>query len=170
MIPYASPAAMEQDDYLTSGVLLRRVVAWGLDAALMALLIGGAWSGGVVLGALTLGLALPLLGWLPILPLLYTWFSIASPLSATPGQALLGLAVVRDEDFGPPGLARALVSAIGYYLTLALGAIWLAIALLTTRRRTLHDMVAGLVVVRARALTRPAASWNMGGGGWTPPR
>lgn len=168
MIPYASPAAMEQDDYLTRGVLTRRVVAWLIDAALIALLLGAAWSGGVVLGVLTLGLALPLLGWLPVLPFLYTWLSIASPLSATPGQALLGLTVVHDDDFGAPSLWQALASAIGYYLTMALGVIWLAIAILTTRRRTLHDMLAGLVVVRSRALTEPPGSWNMPGGGWTP--
>jgi uncharacterized RDD family membrane protein YckC len=166
MIPYTSPDVMLQDDILTTGVLSRRVFAWIIDAALISMLVGAAWSFGVVFGLLTLGLALPLLGGLPALPILYTWLSIASPLSATPGQALLGLTVRRDDDLGRPGLAQALVSTIGYYLTVALGAIWLAVAILTTRRRTLHDLVSGLVVVRARALTPQPAGWNMRGGSW----
>jgi uncharacterized RDD family membrane protein YckC len=168
MIPYPSPDAMLQDDILTTGVLSRRVFAWIIDAALIAILVGAAWSFGVLLGVLTLGLAMPLLGGLPALPVLYTWLSIASPLSATPGQALLGLTVRRDDDLGRPTLLQALVSAVGYYVTMVLGAIWLGVAILTTRRRTLHDMVSGLVVVRSRALTAEAAGWNMRGGGWTP--
>ena len=168
MIPYPNPTTMMQDDYLTTGVLSRRIVAWIIDAALISTLVGAAWSVGVVFGLLTLGLALPLLGGLPALPILYTWLFIASPLSATPGQALLGLTVRRDDDLGRPSLAQALVSTIGYYLTVALGAIWLGVALLTTRHRALHDLVSGLVVIRARALTPPSPSWNMGGGGWNP--
>lgn len=168
MIPYASAEAMRHDDFLTDGVLSRRVAAWFVDATVIALLLGAAWSGGLVLGVLTFGLALPLLGWLPVLPLLYTWLSVASPLSATPGQALFGLAVVRDDDLDRPGPWQALASAFGYYLTVALGGVWLAVALLTTRRRTLHDMVSGLVVVRARALTGGFGAPNIGGGGWTP--
>ena len=40
----------------------------------------------------------------------------------------------------------------------------LLFALFTVRRRTLHDLLSGLVVVRSRALTRGLASWNMQGG------
>ncbi|HTN10618.1 MAG TPA: RDD family protein [Acetobacteraceae bacterium] len=168
MMPYATPDAMLEDEFLTTGVLTRRIFAWLIDAVLIAMLVGIAWSFGVLLGVLTLGLAMPLLGGLPALPILYTWLWLASPLSATPGQALLGLTVCRDDDLGPPSVLQALVSAIGYYVTIALGAIWLLVALLTTRRRTLHDLVSGLVVVRRRALTPPAGGWNMPGGGWTP--
>lgn len=171
MMFYPDPQALMQDEILTHGVLSRRVAAWIVDAALIAMLVGAAWSGGLVFGLLTLGLALPLLGGLPALPILYTWLFVASPLSATPGQALFGLSVRRDADLGRPTLGQALFYALGYYLTLCLGAIWLGVALLTVRRRALHDIVAGLVVVRARALTPPAGSWNMGAnmgsGAWT---
>jgi uncharacterized RDD family membrane protein YckC len=166
------PNALMQDEILTSGVLMRRVAAWWVDAVLIAMLVAAAWSMGVVFGVLTLGLALPLLGGLPALPILYTWLWVASPLSATPGQALFGLSVRRDADLGRPSLTHALVYALGYYVTLCLGAIWLGIALLTVRRRALHDIIGGIVVVRSRALTPPAGSWNMGanrgGGAWTP--
>ena len=110
--------------------------------------------------------------WLPAVPPLYHFLFLASPLSATPGQALMGLVVRRNDDLGRPDVLEALVSVVGFYVTLALGAIWLVAALLTTRRRTLHDLVAGLVVVRSDALasmlpplTTPQGGWNMRSGG-----
>lgn len=170
MIPYSAEhtSALMQDEMLTRGVLLRRVVAWWIDAALIAALVAAAWGMLMVFGILTLGFGFPLLGGLPAVPILYTWLFIASPLSATPAQALLGLIVRRNDDLGRPTLGEALFFSLGYYLTMALGVIWLAVALLTVRRRTLHDLVAGVVVVRERALTPPAGSWNMPGGEWTP--
>jgi uncharacterized RDD family membrane protein YckC len=73
--------------------------------------------------------------------------------------------VRRNEDLGQPSALQALVSTLVYYLTVALGVIWMAIALLTVRHRTFHDIASGLVVVRARALTPPSAFWNMPPGG-----
>jgi uncharacterized RDD family membrane protein YckC len=84
-------------------------------------------------------------------------------MSATPGQAMLGLIVRRNDDLGRPSFAQALVSVIGFYITIAFGVIWLAVALLTVRRRTFHDMVSCLVVVRA--LQPPAGYWSMPGPG-----
>ncbi|OJY77058.1 MAG: hypothetical protein BGP12_05800 [Rhodospirillales bacterium 70-18] len=169
-MPNPSPygMAMLEDDLLTRGVLLRRLVAWWIDALLIAALASIAWTLGLMFVVLTLGLGLPLLAGLPSLGIIYTWLTIASPLSATPGQALLGLTVRRNDDLTRPTLAQALVFAVGYWLTLMTGVIWLGVALLTVRRRTLHDLVSGLVVVRERALTPPAGSWNMPPGGWPP--
>jgi uncharacterized RDD family membrane protein YckC len=104
-----------------------------------------------------------LLALLPLVPFCYHFFFLAGT-GATPGQALLGLRVVRDDDLGPPGPLQALVSTLIYYLTLATSGLLLLVALVTTRHRTLHDMISGLVVARARALTAPAGSWNMPGG------
>jgi uncharacterized RDD family membrane protein YckC len=95
-------------------------------------------------------------------------------MSATPGQALFGLVVRRDDDLGPPSLARAVISTLIFYLTLATSGLLLLVALFTQRKRTLHDLASGLVVVRRRAwhdwvsatgtLTGGAGSWNMGPG------
>lgn len=167
MIPYPSPSAMQQDEFLTDGVISRRIAAWLVDAVLIGLLFGACWTLGMVFGLLTLGLGFPLLGGLPALPLLYTWLTVLA-LGATPGQALFGLAVRADADLGPPTAGQAAVYALGYYLTMLLGAIWLAVALLSVRHRALHDIAAGLVVVRERALTPPPGSWNMRGRAWTP--
>ena len=92
----------------------------------------------------------------------------STSLSATPGQALLGLVVRRNDDLGRPDLLEALISVVGFYVTLALGAIWLIVALVTRRHRTVHDLLAGLVVVRVDALTPAGPAWNMAAGG--PPR
>jgi DNA-binding transcriptional ArsR family regulator len=104
-----------------------------------------------------------LLALLPAVPFCYHFLFLAG-MGATPGQAALGLRVVRDEDLGPPGALRALISTLVYYLTLAATGLLLLVALVTVRKRTLHDLVSGLVVVRARALTAPAGFWNMPGG------
>ena len=168
--PGINPAAM--DEWLTGGVLLRRVAGFLLDVLLIAVLLVGLWAGLLLFGLLTLGLGFPLLGLLPAVPPLYHYLFLASPLSATPGQALMGLVVRRNDDLGRPDMLEALVSVVCFYITLALGAIWLVVALLTRRRRTLHDILAGLVVVRTDGLTPPltpgGGGWNMGPGG--PPR
>ena len=72
-------------------------------------------------------------------------------MSATPGQAMFGLMVRRDDDLGPPTLAQAVISTLVFYLTLATSGLLLLVALFTERKRTLHDLVSGLVVVRTRA-------------------
>lgn len=166
-----SPAMM--DEWLTGGVLPRRAAAFVVDVLLIAVLVVGLWAVLLLFGVLTLGLGFPLLGLLPAVPPLYHFLFLAGPLSATPGQALMGLVVRRNGDLGRPDVLEALVSVIGFYVTLALGAVLLVVAVLSTRRRTLHDMLAGLVVVRTDGLTPPAAppltpggtAWNMGPGG-----
>jgi uncharacterized RDD family membrane protein YckC len=147
------------DDRLTAGVLLRRVVAWWLDLALIGVIVLALWIVLMILGVLTLGLGFPLLSLLPLVPLAYHVGFLAGR-AATPGQSVLGLVVLRDDDFGQPNLAQALVSTIGLYLTLAAGVVLLVVALFTVRRRTLHDLASGLVVVRRSALPPVAAGWR----------
>ena len=65
---------------------------------------------------------------------------------------------------GRPTPVQAFVFTLVFYLTLAATGLLLLFALFTVRRRTLHDLASGLVVVRAQALTRGLGSWNMQGG------
>lgn len=155
--------ARTADDALTEGVPLRRVWAWLVDVVLIAVLTGVLWVVLLAMGVLTLGLSLPLLGALPVVPLAYHVLFVAAS-GATPGQSFMGLIVRRNEDLGPPDFARAALFTVGLYLTLAAGVIWLGIAFFTLRRRTLHDIFAGVVVVRRRALTAAVGSGNMGQG------
>jgi uncharacterized RDD family membrane protein YckC len=156
--------SMIEDDLLTRGVLTRRLLAWCVDVFLLAIILAACWTTGLVFGLMTLGLGMPLLGLLPLVPLAYHTLFVCSGLSATPGQALLGLRVRRNDDMGQPSFAQAVVSTLIFYLTLGTSGLLLLVALFTTRKRTLHDLLSGLVVVRDRALTPPAGFWNMPGG------
>ena len=157
------------DAALTEGVLTRRFLAFLIDGLLLTFLCGALWVVFGTFGVLTLGLGLPLLGLIPLVPIAYNWLSLVGGASATPGQALLGLRVRRDDDLGRPSGLQALVWSIGFAITVGLGFIWFAVALVTVRHRALHDLISGLVVVRARALTspltEPRAGWNVDRGG-----
>jgi uncharacterized RDD family membrane protein YckC len=152
------------DDFLTEGVLLRRVFAWLIDALLIGLIWIALTLMLVLFGLLTLGLGLPMLGILPFVPFCYHVLFLAGPPSATPGQSALGLIVRRNDDFGRPTPAQAVVSTLLFYASLAFSGLPLLLALFTVRRRTPHDLISGLVVVRTRALTRGLGSWNMPSG------
>jgi uncharacterized RDD family membrane protein YckC len=156
--------SMIEDDLLTRGVLTRRLLAWCVDVFLLAIIVACCWTSGLVFGLMTLGLGMPLLSMLPLVPLAYHTLFMVSPLSATPGQALFGLRVRRNDDIGRPSFAQAVVSTLIFYLTLATTGLLLLVALFTVRHRTLHDLLSGLVVVRERALTPAAGFWNMPGG------
>jgi uncharacterized RDD family membrane protein YckC len=170
MVPpmYDAPPAEDwrwfDDDELTGGVISRRIFAWAIDALLISAVCAVLWVALMIFGVLTLGLGLPLLGLLPFVPGLYTFAFIAGPAAATPGEWLMGITVRREDDLGRPTPLQALVWTVGYYVTLAAGAIWLVVALFTVRRRALHDMAAGLMVARRGALTQPAPFWNIPGG------
>jgi uncharacterized RDD family membrane protein YckC len=157
------------EDALLAGVRLRRCLGWLVDLLLVGVLVGTLWSSLLLLGLLTFGLGWWLLGLVPLVPFAYHCLFLTGPLSATPGQALFGLLVRRDDDLGPPGLAQAAVSTLVFYLTLATSGLLLLVALFTRHKRTLHDLASGLVVVRRHvwhnwALTTGAASWNIGPG------
>lgn len=155
------------EDYFTGGVLTRRCLAWVLDIVVLVILITLLWMVLFLFGFLTFGLSWGAMAVLPFVPFLYHFLSLLSAASATPGQRFAGITVRRDADLGPPDGFQALVSVVIYMLTLATSGLLLLIALFTRRHRTLHDLVSGLVVVRAeamRTLTSPAGRWNMGGG------
>lgn len=155
--------AMMQDDMLTRGVLTRRCLGWCIDVFLIACLAAVLWVPLFTFGILTLGLGMPLIGLLSLVPFCYHFLFLAGT-GATPGQALFGLRVARNDDLGRPSGLQAVISTLVYYVTLATSGLLLLVALVTPRHRTLHDLISGLVVVRARALTAPAASWTMPGG------
>lgn len=171
--PSTGPADFSSlwQDAMLAGVLSRRCLGWLTDLLLVAVLVGTLWSSLLLLGLLTFGLGWWLFGLVPLLPFAYHCLFLTGSLSATPGQALFGLVVRRDDDLGPPSLAQAVISTLVFYLTLATSGLLLLVALFTQRKRTLHDLASGLVVVRRRAwhdwvsatgaLTGGAGSWNM---------
>jgi uncharacterized RDD family membrane protein YckC len=139
-------------DFLTSGVLFRRVIAWLVDVVLIAVLVWVLWWLLALFGVLTLGFGFGAMAVLPWVPFLYNVLSLLNRVSATPGQQMLGLTVRRDYDLGPPSPLQALIYVVLYYLTLATTGLLLLVALFTLRHRTLHDLLTGLVVVRVEAM------------------
>ena len=157
MVAFVAPTyEPDLDEVLTSGVLSRRLLAWVLDWILVGILIGGFLFMATIFTVLTLGLGSGIYFLLPIIPSAYSWLSVASSLSATPGQAMAGLAIVDNESLRRPNAGQAMVWIIGYLLTLSLLFLLLGIAIFSTRHRTLHDILANLVVVRRRAVRGPA--------------
>ena len=167
---YAAPAPPDWmwEDALTAGTRTRRCLGWLIDVCLVGALVWTAWWTLLLLGLLTLGLGWSLFALLPLIPFAYHCLFL-SFMSATPGQALFGLIVRRNDDFGPPTLVQAIVSTLVFYLTLATSGLLLLVALFTEHKRALHDLASGLVVLRSRAfrewtLTAGPPSWNMRGG------
>lgn len=154
----------QTNDFLTSGVMSRRCVGWLIDAVLIAMLVWLIWWVLVMFGLLTFGLGFGAMSILPFVPFCYQFFSLLGMASATPGQRIMGLTVRRNADLGPPTALQALVTVLLFYVTMATSGLLLLVALFTTRHRTLHDLVSGLVVVRVEALTALGGGWNMYGG------
>jgi uncharacterized RDD family membrane protein YckC len=152
----ATLAAWNGDPF--EGVIRRRIAAWAIDAALLLLLSWLAWGGAALLTVLTIGLAggLLLLPWALILPISYGTLSLASPLSATPGQALMGLVVRSEADGAAPSLGQAFTSTTLYALSWAMGGVALLAPLFSARSRTLHDLFSGTLVLRRARAARPA--------------
>ena len=157
---YEATSALHEDEILTSGVLSRRFAAWWFDMVLLGILMAGLYALTAFFGLLTLGLGWYLLPWVSIVPFAYHWLGIASPMSATPGQAMMGLTLRRNANLERPDLIEAAIWVVMYYLTLAVFCPLLLIMLFTVRKRGLHDMISGLVMIRRRALTPPTGYWN----------
>jgi uncharacterized RDD family membrane protein YckC len=140
------------DDSLTWGVPSRRVAAFVIDFLLIAALTLSLTVSFAVLHVMSLGLLHGPAHLILIVGLVYEACFIASPAMATPGQMAVGLSIRRSDDLGRPTLLQGIAFTALLYLTLAAGVIWLGVAFFTHRRRAIHDMISGLVVVRAGAL------------------
>jgi uncharacterized RDD family membrane protein YckC len=140
------------DEDFIDGVMSRRVIAWLIDLVLICLLMTPFLIMFSVVTVVTLGLGAGVWAILPVIPFLYHFLSLLRRKSATPGQAMMGLTVRRDDDLGPPTGLQALIFVAIFYVTMATSGLLLLIALVTSRHRTLHDLASDLVVVRRRAL------------------
>lgn len=133
----------------TAGVLTRRVIAYLLDLLFIALCVGLAGTIAMTLTVLTLGLMHGLFGIVALMPILYSTFTIGGRHGATWGMRLMSIGYRREDDGGFPTLPQAFAVTLLFYISVALtGSLILLIALITTRHRTLHDLLSGLVMVR----------------------
>jgi uncharacterized RDD family membrane protein YckC len=132
---------------LFDGVLGKRFLAFLVDAVIITLLLVIATILVFILGVLTLGLAWLLYGALfAIVGLGYNAMTIGGPNSATIGQRLMGLEV--KMWFG--GKVSPLVAAFHallFWLSLTIFFPILLWPLFDSRKRFLHDILAGLLVI-----------------------
>ncbi|MHA1152988.1 MAG: RDD family protein [Alphaproteobacteria bacterium] len=150
----APPDPLAEPD-LYDSVLPRRATAYVLDLAL----IFGLWIAlslvfGVA-GILTFGALTPLgLVVLAVLPVGYHTFFIGRD-GATPGMRMFDLEV-RSWTGRPPDYSQAFLTTVLFYASVSL-TVWLVllVPLFTDRNRTLHDILAGTIVLR-RARLRTA--------------
>ncbi len=124
----------------------KRLLAWVVDTALIAL---------IVFGLTLMGFLLPLL-FLPFLyavvSFLYRWGTIASR-SATPGMRFMAIEFM-DRDGQPFDGGTAFLHTAGYtfsVVTVPLQLISIVMMLMTARRQGLTDTILGTAAVNRRA-------------------
>jgi uncharacterized RDD family membrane protein YckC len=87
-----------------------------------------------------------------LIPLAYHTLLLSGPRSSTWGMRFFDLEL-RSWDGDRPVFLQALAQTALFYLTVgATGSIILLFSLLNRRKRTLHDVLAGTVMVRSRSL------------------
>lgn len=137
-----------------AGITVRRVYAYIIDLMVVTLLLGVAFMAAILLGGLTLGLLwAPMMLVMGLTPIAYHTLTIGGARSATLGMRAAGIRVMSVgadavASGGRPDLTQAAIQTVCFYGSLAAtGSLILLVALFNPRRRTVHDMLAGTVVV-----------------------
>jgi uncharacterized RDD family membrane protein YckC len=159
--PHAYDPAISPE--LFEGVLARRMIAFCIDVIVISIPIVLAALFIVVFGILTLGFGFFLFFLLSpgavIWALAYYAVTFGSPKSATIGMRLMDLEM--RTWYGAPAYALlGAIHAIAFWISVsALTPLVLLVGLFNTRRRLLHDMLVGTVVInnpaRAALLAPP---------------
>jgi len=134
---------------LYDGLIWRRLVAYVFDCIAIGVVVLAGWVGLTFLGILSFGLLLPLVPVaLGLLPLLYHALQVGGRQHATLGMRLLDLQV-RTWDGELPDFWQGFLMAALFYATLAFtGSLIMLVVCFNDRRRTVHDYLSGVVVVR----------------------
>jgi uncharacterized RDD family membrane protein YckC len=140
------------------GVLARRVIAFFIDLAIIAVPILFAWLFIFIFGVVTFGLGWFLFWlWWPaamIWAILYYGLTLGSPSSATVGMRVMGLEM-RTWYGAPCYFVLGAVHAILFCVTVSLLTPFiLLVGFFNDRRRLLHDILLGTVVINHDARTR----------------
>ena len=138
---------------LFDGVLWRRAAAYLIDALCIGTIMVLAWIVFVILWVMSFGLLGPVL-WLifGLIPLAYHTLLVGGRHSATFGMRAFDVEL-RAWDGERPGYLQALIHAALFYLSVgATCSLILTFALFNRRKRTLHDVLAGALMVRGMPL------------------
>jgi uncharacterized RDD family membrane protein YckC len=151
--PHAYDPATQPE--LFEGVLARRVVAFLIDVLIISVPLAFLGIFIFMFGLVTFGLGWFLyLGFGPlavIWALLYYGLTFGSAASATIGMRMMDLEM-RTWYGAPAYFVLGAVHAIGYWLTVSfLTPLVLLVGLFNERRRLLHDMLVGTIVINNAA-------------------
>jgi uncharacterized RDD family membrane protein YckC len=140
------PAALPQ---AYEGVLWRRTLAYFVDLCVIGMIMVLCWIAFAVLWLLSLGLLGPVLWFVfGLIPFAYHTLLLSGRRSATVGMRLFNVEL-RSVTGERPGFLQALIQTALFYITVGLTcSLILLLVLFNRHKRTLHDMLAGTVVVR----------------------
>jgi uncharacterized RDD family membrane protein YckC len=128
-----------------AGVRTRRILAVCIDLFLVSLLVAVLWIISIVL---TFGLALFFLPPLyPFVTFFYNGLTVSGPRMATPGMRAMDLEMRMQDTGARVPFINAAVQAVLFYVSWFFPPI-LLVSLVDGEKRCLHDIIAGVVVVR----------------------
>lgn len=134
---------------LFDGIVLRRIMAYAIDVALLVGLTGFLWTMVVLTLGLLWGVAAILT---PLIPLTYHTLLIGGRESATLGMRVMGIEV-RRLDGERPDFALAFLQTALFYASVTLTSMLiLIVALFNDRGRCLHDWLTGTLTVRTAVM------------------
>jgi uncharacterized RDD family membrane protein YckC len=134
---------------LFEGVRWRRMFAYVIDLFCIGIIAAFAWVSFAILSLLSFGLLAPALWFVfGLIPLAYHTLLVSGPHAATFGMRVFDLQL-RSWDGRQPLFLQALAHAALFYLTVgATCSLILLFALFNRRKRTLHDVLAGMLMLR----------------------
>jgi uncharacterized RDD family membrane protein YckC len=149
---FLDPASANLNDArLYEGVRTRRVLACLIDYLLIGLLTIPFAVLVFVLGLLTLGIGWMLFSVLvPAVAVLYIWNTLGGRDQATTGMRIMGIRLERLDGSQIDGLTAVAHSVLFWAANFILTPLVLLVTLFSDRKRTLHDLLLGTVVVRTR--------------------
>ncbi len=140
----AAPRGALRSDAL-AGVRMRRIFAVCLDLVIVSVLVAFLWTASVVL---TLGMALFFLPPLfPIVAFFYNGLTVSGARMATPGMRAMDLEMRLSDSGARVPFINAAVQAVLFYVSWFFPPI-LLVSLVDSEKRCLHDILAGVVIVR----------------------
>lgn len=127
-----------------AGVRTRRILALAIDFLVVSFLSFAIWLTALVL---TLGLSLFILPPLfPLVAFFYNGLTVSGQHMATPGMRLMDIEMRMTDGDRVPFL-NAAAHAVLFYISWLFPAVFL-VSLLASDKRCLHDMFAGVIVIR----------------------
>ncbi len=131
------------------GLLWRRSLAFCVDSILLTALVVLVWIFNILTFFILTALIFVL--WAAPLFVIYDTLTVGGEVSATLGMRLLGLQVRSWNGARPAYLQAFIASALFWFLVPLTGGLILLVAVFSNRRRHVHDLLSGTVVINARA-------------------